>query len=40
MYGVVFEYHPDMRRLMLTDDWVGHPLRKDYKDSRIAGKAF
>ena len=40
MYGVVFENHPDLRRLMLTDDWVGFPLRKDYKDSRIAGKPY
>jgi len=40
LFGVVFEDHPDMRRIMLTDDWVGYPLRKDYKDSRIAGKPY
>jgi NADH-quinone oxidoreductase subunit C len=40
MFGIVFENHPDLRRLMLTDDWVGFPLRKDYRDSRIAGKPF
>lgn len=40
LFGVVFEEHPDLRRIMLTDDWVGHPLRKDYKDSRIAGKPY
>jgi NADH/F420H2 dehydrogenase subunit C len=40
MFGVVFEGHPDLRRIMLTDDWVGFPLRKDYKDSRIAGKPY
>jgi NADH-quinone oxidoreductase subunit C len=33
LFGVRFENHPDMRRLFLEDEWVGHPLRKDYKDS-------
>ena len=32
LFGVVFLEHPDLRRLMLTDDWVGYPLRKDYED--------
>ena len=40
MYGIVFENHPDLRRIMMTDDWVGWPLRKDYKDSRIAHKPY
>jgi NADH-quinone oxidoreductase subunit C len=40
LFGVKFEDHPDLRRIMLTDDWVGYPLRKDYKDSRIAGKPY
>jgi len=40
LFGVAFEDHPDLRRIMLTDDWVGYPLRKDYKDSRIAGKPY
>lgn len=32
-FGIRFINHPDMRRLYLRDDWVGHPLRKDYDDS-------
>ncbi len=32
LFGVVFKNHPDLRRLFLTDDWVGWPLRKDYED--------
>jgi NADH-quinone oxidoreductase subunit C len=32
LFGVVFTGHPDLRRLFMTDDWKGWPLRKDYED--------